>query len=153
MKDPLHPWEWPVRPWARIHADYAGPYIWKMFLLIVDAHLKWLDVHIVNSPTTAATAENLRMTFATHQLPAMIVSDNGSVLTTQEFKTFVRMNGIRHVPSAPYHPSTNGLVERAVQTFKQCMSKLHDGTVQTMLSRFLFRYRNSLHTTTGETPM
>ena len=24
---PLHPWEWPQRPWARLHADYAGPFL------------------------------------------------------------------------------------------------------------------------------
>ena len=23
--DPLHPWSWPTRPWARLHLDYAGP--------------------------------------------------------------------------------------------------------------------------------
>ncbi len=22
---PLHPWNWPARPWARLHLDYAGP--------------------------------------------------------------------------------------------------------------------------------
>ena len=122
-------------------------------LLIMDAHSKWLDVYIVNSPTTAATVEKLRITFSTHGLPEIIVSDNGSVFTSQEFKVFVKKNGIMHVTSAPYHPSTNGLVERAVQTFKQGMSKLRDGTVQTKLSRFLFSYRNTPHTTTGETPM
>ena len=152
-KAPIHPWEWPARPWARVHIDYAGPFMGKMFLLIIDAHSKWLDVHIVNSPTTAATVEKLRITFSTHGLPEIIVSDNGSVFTSQEFKVFVKKNGIMHVTSAPYHPSTNGLVERAVQTFKQGMSKLRDGTVQTKLSRFLFSYRNTPHTTTGETPM
>ena len=24
---PLHPWEWPRRPWLRVHADYAGPFM------------------------------------------------------------------------------------------------------------------------------
>lgn len=28
---PLHPWEWPDRPWSRIHADYAGPFMGSMF--------------------------------------------------------------------------------------------------------------------------
>ena len=23
-KAPLHPWQWPERPWSRIHIDYAG---------------------------------------------------------------------------------------------------------------------------------
>ena len=26
---PLHPWEWPSRPWERIHIDYAGPFLGK----------------------------------------------------------------------------------------------------------------------------
>ena len=37
---PLHPWEWPGRPWSRVHVDYAGPFMGKMFLLIIDAHSK-----------------------------------------------------------------------------------------------------------------
>ena len=24
-KAPMHPWEWPEHPWARIHIDYADP--------------------------------------------------------------------------------------------------------------------------------
>ena len=34
----LHPWEWPKQPWTRLHADYAGPFLGKMFLIITDAH-------------------------------------------------------------------------------------------------------------------
>ena len=37
---PLHPWEWPIKPWQRIHLDYAGPFMEHMFLIIVDAHSK-----------------------------------------------------------------------------------------------------------------
>ena len=32
-KVPLHPWEWPQRPWGRVHIDYAGPFLGKMFPL------------------------------------------------------------------------------------------------------------------------
>ena len=41
---PLHPWEWPNRPWSQLHLDYAGPFMGKMFLVVVDAHSMWLDV-------------------------------------------------------------------------------------------------------------
>ena len=34
---PSHLWEWPDRPWSRIHADYAGPFMGSMFLIIIDA--------------------------------------------------------------------------------------------------------------------
>ena len=44
---PLHPWEWSNRPWSRIHIDHAGPFMGKTFLVLVDAHSKWMDAHIV----------------------------------------------------------------------------------------------------------
>ena len=101
---------------------------------------------------TPAPAEKLRTTFATHGLPEVLVSDNGSVFTSEDFKVFTRRNGIRHVTSAPYHRSSNGLVERAVQNFKQGMKKQHKGSIETKLARFLSSYRTTPQTTTGETP-
>ena len=51
----------------------------------------------------------------------MLVSDNVSVFTGVEFSEFVKHNGIWHVKSAPYHAASDGLAERAVQTFKAFM--------------------------------
>ena len=41
---PLHPWVWPDTPWTCIHVDYDGPFRGKMFLVVVDAHSKWLQM-------------------------------------------------------------------------------------------------------------
>ena len=30
-KAPLHPWEWPSKPWSRLHIDHAGPFLLKNF--------------------------------------------------------------------------------------------------------------------------
>ena len=140
------PWDWPDRPWARIHADYAGPFMSKMFLLMVDAHSKWLQVHVATSATS-------RSTFATHGLSELLVTDNGSAFTSKEFEEFLQKNGIRHVTSAPYHPATNGSVERAVQTFKTAMKKATSDTpIETRVARFLFHYRLTPQSTTGISP-
>ena len=112
---PIQPWEWPERPWARLHADYAGQFLGKMFLNVVDAQSKWLETLTVSPATSTITIEHLRSLFATHGLPEMLVTDNRDVFTSAEFKQFVQRNGIHHVTSAP---SSNGLAERAVQTFK-----------------------------------
>ena len=63
-----------------------------------------------------------------------------------------KKKGIKHITSAPYHPSTNGLVQRAVQTFKQGMKKQADGSVDTELARYLLSYRITPQSTTGESP-
>ena len=81
-KAPMHPWEWPERPWARVHIDYAGPIQGKMVLVIVDAHSKWLVAHIVHTANSRATIEKLRSVFATDGLPELLVSDNGSPFTS-----------------------------------------------------------------------
>eukprot|EP00731_Ephydatia_muelleri_P002987 Em0001g2987a len=41
-----------------------------------------------------------------------------------EFGCFRKHNGIRHIRCAPYHPSSNGLAEHAVQTFEEAMRKM-----------------------------
>jgi len=148
---PLYHWEWPERPWVRLHIDYAGPFLGKYFLVAIDSHSKWLEVHPVNAATSAVTIDKLRFIFSTHGLPDMVVSDNGSVFTSKEFTDFIT-NGITHVKSSPYHLSTNGLAEHAVQTFKAGMKKLTEGTLESKLSHFLFHYQLIPQATTGHSP-
>ena len=105
---PLHPWEWPKQPWSRLHADFAGPFQGHMFLLVVDACSKWLDVHVMKSISSSATIKKLQSIFAIHGLPHKLVTDNVPAFISSEFKTFMDINGIVHIRSAPYHPSTNG---------------------------------------------
>ena len=57
---PLHPWEWPRTPWTRLHTDYARPFMGKMFLVIIDAHSKWLEVFPVSSANSTQTTTVLR---------------------------------------------------------------------------------------------
>lgn len=150
-KSVLHPWEWPTRPWARVHVDFFGPFSGKHFFILVDAHSKWIDVAVVPAPSSRHAIQVLRHIFSTHGLPEILVSDNGSAFTSAEFQLFVQRNGFHHIKSAPYHPATNGLAERAVQTVKSGLKKT-SGDMDTRLSRLLFQYRLTPHSTTGQSP-
>ena len=57
---PLHPWVWPEQLWSWIHLDFAGPYMGHSFLVIVDSHSKWLDVHIMPNIMSSKTVKKLR---------------------------------------------------------------------------------------------
>jgi hypothetical protein len=123
-----------------------------MFLVVTDAYSKWLDVRIAKQANSKTTISILRSIFATHGIPELIVSDNGTPFTSYEFQAFAQSNGIRHNTSAPYHPATNGLAERAVQTFKRYLRKATEGSLQDRLAQFLFRYCITPHSTTGSSP-
>ena len=151
---PVHPWDFPSNPWERLHMDFAGPFLNSMFLLIVDAHSKWLEIYPMKSTTAAKTVEKLRILFSQYGLPKQVVSDNGPQFVAEEFQTFLAQHGIRHVTSAPYHPRSNGQAERAVQIFKNAMKNAENdnSSLQHKLSVFLFKYRTTPHALTNETP-
>ena len=89
---PIHPWETPSCPWVRIHMDFAGPYFGKMFLIVVDAYSKWLEVAMMSEATSISTVNKLRQIFSTHGLPQVSVTDNGPAFVGEEFKNFMKRN-------------------------------------------------------------
>ena len=151
---PLHPWVWPSKPWQRVYLDFAGPFQGAMYLVAVDVFSKWPEVRVMSTTTVSATLDVLREWFCAHGIPEQIVIDNGSQFTADAFKVFTQRNGIRHVKSAPYHPASNGLAERFVQSFKQSLkASLNDGrTLTQRLSSYLLTYRTTAHATTGVPP-
>ena len=151
-KAPLHPWEWPDKPWLRVHADYAGPVVGMYFLVITDAHSKWIEVLPTKDTSSTATISLIRNVFSHFGLPMTLVTDNGPNFTSQEFRLFLEKNGIRHITSAPYQPSTNGQAENSVKTFKTFLKHCAGEDWRTKLDKFLFQYRVTPHSTTGVSP-
>ena len=78
--------------WSRLHLDYAGPFLNRVFLVLVDAHSKWLEVVPVSAATSMVTIEKLRTIFTTHRLPKRIVT----VFTSEASENFLHGNGIVH---------------------------------------------------------
>ena len=132
--------------------DFAGPFQGKNILVAVDAHSKWIEAVCTPSMSSSCVIEELRSLFAKFGLPEMVVTDNGTCFVSAEFEQFLRSNGIKHTTSAPYHPASNGLAERAVQTVKRGLKKVKDGTMSTRLAKVLLTYRVTPQSTTGQAP-
>ncbi|KAJ0169187.1 hypothetical protein K1T71_015314 [Dendrolimus kikuchii] len=148
------PWAWPARPWTRLHLDFLGPIFGKLYLVVIDATSKWLEIFNVPSTAASSTIERLNELWSRWGLPRQIVSDNGPPFTSQEFKVFLNRNGIEHIFTAPYHPSSNGAAENAVKTLKRVIKKANFEKVNVTraLNTFLLYYRNTQHISTGESP-
>ena len=125
---PLHPWLWPSKPWQRLHLDFAGPFQGRTYLLVTDAHSKWPEIVEMKSTTAGRTVERTAQIVFLLRIARADSVGNGPQFVAEEFASFAKANGIKHIKSAPYHPSTNGAVERLVQTFKKAMkASEHDG--------------------------
>ena len=124
-----------------------------MFLIVVDAYSKWPEVVRMNTTTSSATINVLRTIFSRYGYSEQLVSDNGPQFSSLDFNNFLQANGIRHITSAPWHPASNGLAERFVQTFKNAMTAMRgENSLQANLDKFLIMYRNTPHSVTNECP-
>ena len=147
-----HEWPKPAASFDRIHLDFAGPFQDKYFLILVDALSNWPEVCSMTRPNTDNTIQFLRSVFCREGLPLTLVTDNGTQFTSDEFERFCRENGIRHILTAPYHPSSNGEAERMVQNVKNSLKAMaaEPGDLTCRIQRFLFNYRTTPNAVTGK---
>ncbi|XP_055606665.1 uncharacterized protein K02A2.6-like [Uranotaenia lowii] len=145
IKTNLQSWSAPERPWQRIHADFAGPVDGNFFLIVVDSYSKWPEVIPTKRISTAATLNMFREIFARHGMPETLVTDNGTQFTSECFERYCESNGILHLRTPPYHPQSNGLAERFVDTFKRGMKKITTGgeALREAIDTFLLCYRST----------
>lgn len=84
--------------------------------------------------------------------PEILVGDNGPPFNYSDFTKFCHVNGIV-LKAPPYHPQSNGSVERHVQTVKTAINTIFlqksTLTVEQQTVNFLFTYRNTPCATTG----
>ncbi len=54
----------------------------------------------------------------------VLLSDNGAGYLSQQFNQYLHLVGIRHITASPFHPQTNGKIERYHRTLKGEINQL-----------------------------
>jgi transposase InsO family protein len=54
-----------------------------------------------------------------------LLSDNGAGYLSRQFGEYLRLVGVRHIIASPYHPQTNGKIERYHRTIKGNINLMH----------------------------
>src|SRR5438045_2844467 len=89
-----------------------------------------------------------------HECPDKILSDQESHFKNRMVEQLVQKFEIKHLFSTPYHPQTNGLVERFNRTLCESLAKLTQKSEEwdLYINPVLLAYRSSKHSTTKVTP-
>ena len=54
----------------------------------------------------------------------VLLSDNGAGYISQQFNEYLRLVGIKHITASPFHPQTNGKIERYHRTLKDEINQM-----------------------------
>jgi len=136
-------------PFQRIAMDIVGPLprsrSGKRYILVVcDYSTRYPEAIPLRSIDAECIAEELVHFFSQVGLPKEILTDQGSNFTSQLLTELYRMLHIHPVRTTPYHPQTDGLVERFNKTLKSMLRKFatREGKDWDKLIPFLlFAYR------------
>lgn len=125
---------------------------------IIDDYSRLVFVEVINNinaaEVTKAFYHSLQFFLAHGIQPEQVMTDNGVEFTaftsqkakrTHFFETMLNIVGIEHIYTRPYHPQSNGKIERFWRILRQeCLVHLNLGqtldTLSSELNGFLYRY-------------
>ena len=147
-------------PFQRIAMDVVGPLPRnrsgnKYILTICDYVTRYPETIALPSTEASRIAKELVSLFSRVGIPEEILTDQGSNFMSVLLQEIYQLLGISRIQTSPYHPQTNGLVERFNGTLKLTMKKFTSKNKKDWdeyLPYLLFAYREAPQESTGFSP-
>lgn len=128
----------------------------RHILTCVDYATRWVIARAVPDMEATTVVNFLyEEVLLNHGCPLEIVSDRGGSFLAEVFKEFEQLQSIRHLASTPYHPQTNGLVERMHRMLNHAITTLSNSNPERwdeFLPQTVFSLRVRTHAVTRHSP-
>ena len=124
-------------------------------IIVMDYMTKYPEAKAVPNATAQQTADFVyEDIICRHGCPNFLISDRGTYFNNLLIESLMQKFQIKHLLTTPYHPQTNGLVERFNRTLCESLAKLSNEDIEwdKLIPSVLFSYRSSKHATTRFTP-
>ncbi|XP_062508146.1 uncharacterized protein K02A2.6-like [Corticium candelabrum] len=118
QKEPLQQHPVPPRPWVKLGADLFE-LDGQAFLITVDYYSNFAELDVLPKTTTGAVIRVRKAQSARHEIPNLLITDNGPQFVSAKFQEFARQWKFEHRTSSPAYPQSNGKSENAVKTVKR----------------------------------
>ena len=156
---PLQPLPCIGEPFRVVAMDLVGPLPrtasgHKYLLTLMDLHSKFPEAIPLKRVTNEVVLEAFMEIVSRHGIPETILTDQGSVFMSRLTKSLCELLGVERIRTSPYHPQSDGALERWHGCLKSMLKK-EGGDVKNWdntLKYLLFAYRDTPHTVTGFTP-
>ena len=115
-------------PFSQIVIDIVGPLPrtrsgFEYLLTIMDRTTRFPEVIPLRSIKSPIILKHLLDFFSRYGLPRELQSDRGTNFTSRCFESKLQELGIKHILSTPYHPESQGVLERFHSTLKSALTK------------------------------
>uniref|UniRef100_K7EXE6 Gypsy retrotransposon integrase-like protein 1 n=1 Tax=Pelodiscus sinensis TaxID=13735 RepID=K7EXE6_PELSI len=160
-KAPLQPLPIIGEAFARVSMDIVGPLPRpsrngkKYILVVVDFATRYPEAVALSNVEAETVATALFTVFSRVGFPREVLSDRGSNFMSVVFRQLWELCGVKHLKAAPYHPQTNGLVERFNGTLKSMLKMYVDrrqNDWDVLLPYLLYAYRSVAQDSMGFAP-
>ena len=147
----------PSGPWKVCCADYKGPIGGPRgyyFHVLIDTYSKWPEVSVTKSTEFERLFPALDQSFACHGYPDLVVHDGGPPYNSHNWKEYAKRCGFETSLCTPEHPQANGQAEKFMSSIvKITHASIAEGKdPKKEIYTFLMNYRNTPHSSTGQTP-
>lgn len=147
-------------PFTRIAMDIVGPLEksrggHRYILVICDYATRYPEAFPLRNTKARQIANCLIQLFSRVGVAKEILTDQGSNFTSRFLRQVYSLLGIKGIRTTPYHPQTDGMVERFNQTLKAMLRKFVNDTGSDWdqwLPYLLFAYREVPQASTGYSP-
>lgn len=114
----------PEKPMDRIEVDIQGPYKrsakGNVYIIVATDYLsRFIFTEAEPHAKAPIIIRFLRRLFVDNGTPKIVQTDQGKNFLSEDVENFLIENNVKHVKSTPYHPQTQGLVERSNQTVNE----------------------------------
>ena len=128
----------------------------KYIPVVSDYYTKWTESYPMPNMEASTVAEIMVKEFISRfGVPSKIHSDQGRQFVSRLFMEMCRLLQIEKTRTSPYHPESDGMVERFNQTLCAMLSAFvyeNHRNWDTLIPYVMMAYRASEHETTGMTP-
>ena len=148
-------------PFEKIAIDLMGPLAEtptgnKHLLVVCDYFSKWVELLALPDIRAETVAERLvEDVFSRFGMPECLHSDQGKQFESSLFQELCRLLGIHKTRTTPYHPQSDGSVERANRTVQNVQAAYvsdHQRDWDCYLAQTQLAYNTSQHSSTGYAP-